>query len=68
MARSKNCLKCEYCRQLHPDCNVSDWKNKFSCDYLLIEHQIGDKGDNPDNCKLFKPKIGGGYCDKRRTQ
>lgn len=58
MARSKNCLKCHYCKSLTGCFKSKDWLNDWFCDYLVMEYKDGDKGSDPDNCKLFKAKNG----------
>lgn len=55
MARSKKCLTCAYCCNIRGASNAS-WKNDYSCDYLLITGTRGNKGDDVDNCLLYKPK------------
>lgn len=56
MARSKNCLQCHYCKVLGGWTGSKDWVNDWYCDYYTMQHKNGDKGDDPDNCKLFKPR------------
>lgn len=63
MARSKNCLKCHYCKGLGGDYSSKDWRNSWYCDYCTMEGRNDDKGDNPDKCKLFKSK---GRTKRRR--
>lgn len=55
MARSKNCLKCHYCKSIGGWHKSTDWRNDYYCDYYCMEGNA-DKGSDPDNCKLFKPK------------
>lgn len=58
MARSKNCLKCYYCGNIRGTTGTN-YKNDFTCDYMLVTGKMvkpGDKGDDPDHCKLFKAK------------
>lgn len=59
MARSKNCLHCEYCRVFDRSGALSDWRCTWSCDYYLIKGYSTDKGSDPDNCLLFKAREGG---------
>lgn len=54
MARSKNCLKCHYCKTLGGWTGSKDWVNDWYCDYYTMEGKSDDKGDDPDKCKLFK--------------
>lgn len=55
MARSKNCLKCHYCKVLGGWDKSTDWRNDWYCEYY-IERGNADKGTNPDKCLLFEPK------------
>lgn len=57
MARSKNCLKCKYCGRLSGGM-AHNWRNDYTCDYLIMTGKIGDKGDDVDHCKLFEKKTG----------
>ena len=57
MARSKNCLKCYYCRPFEGSSPPKrQWKTHYSCDFALEEGHMEDKGTDPDHCLLFRPK------------
>ncbi len=57
MARSKNCLKCDYCHPLAGACGSKKlWRTHWSCDFYIEEGHMEDKGPDPDNCLLFKKK------------
>lgn len=44
-----------YCRQLRSDDTAKkDWRNNYSCDYMLITGKRGNKGNNLEKCLLFK--------------
>ncbi|MCM1400336.1 MAG: hypothetical protein NC225_12745 [Clostridium sp.] len=62
MARSRKCLDCVYCRQIrYDDFARRDYRNNYTCDYMLITHRMGNKGNNPDKCLLFKKGKGKKY-------
>ena len=67
VARSIRCLDCIYCRQIRYDTPAKrDYRNNYTCDYLLITQKIGDKGKDPDKCLLFERKDKGyGYKEKK---
>lgn len=56
MARSKNCLGCKYCAPFDKCKDITDWENYWCCTYYLDTGKNDDKGDDPNNCKLFTPK------------
>ena len=56
MARSKNCLHCEYCRVFDRSGGLSDWRSGWSCDYYVLKGRSDDKGSDPDNCLLFQAR------------
>lgn len=65
VARSIKCLDCIYCRQIRSDDYAKrDYRNNYTCDYLLITHVIGNKGKDPDRCLLFERRKGKGYGHK----
>lgn len=56
MARSKNCLHCEFCRLFDRSGGIYDWRNGWSCDYYVLKGYSADKGSDSDNCLLFQPR------------
>jgi hypothetical protein len=61
MARSKNCLKCKYCKPFSISGTSKDWINNWYCSYYINTGIRGSKikGSDPDNCLLFVNKKGG---------
>lgn len=56
MARSEKCLECKYCRLFDRSGNLQDWRNAWSCDYMIMTGKREDKGSDPNMCRLFEKK------------